>query len=73
MRRVRLFFSRALRAVRALVRDGRIPRPLRFLAAASLLPVPGPFDEAALLLLLVVLALFYRTPLKDAWQTAEPS
>ena len=40
---------RLIRAVRILARDGRIPRPLRWLAAVGLLPVPGPFDEAVLL------------------------
>lgn len=34
-----------LRAVRLVIRDGRIPRPLRWAGALGLLPVPGPFDE----------------------------
>jgi hypothetical protein len=59
-----------LRAVRILVRDGRIPRPLRWLAAFALLPIPGPVDEAALLVLAPLLYVFHREPLRDAWRSA---
>jgi hypothetical protein len=52
--------KRLLRAVKLLTRDGRIPRPLRGLAAFGLLPLPGPVDELALLVVGVVLWLFYR-------------
>jgi hypothetical protein len=62
--------SRTLRAVRLVVGDRRIPRPLRWLGALALLPVPGPFDEAVLLLVAVPLVAFYRRPLRDAWQRA---
>lgn len=58
---------RLLRAVRLLARDGRIPKPLRGLAAFGLLPIPGPFDELALLVVGVVLWLFYRRTLMEAW------
>ena len=61
---------RTLRAVRLLAREGRIPRPLRALVAFGLLPIPGPLDEAALLLVAVVLWLFYRDVLRDAWRRA---
>jgi hypothetical protein len=61
---------RLLRAVRILVRDGRIPRPLRWLAAFALLPIPGPVDEAALLVLAPLLYVFHREPLRDAWRSA---
>jgi hypothetical protein len=69
MRAVR-FFKRTLRAVRLAAVDSRIPRPLRGLAALGLLPIPGPFDEAVLLLVAVPLVLFYREPLADAWKRA---
>jgi hypothetical protein len=59
-----------VRAVRLAAGDERIPRPLRWLAALGLLPIPGPFDEAALLLAAVPLALLYRGPLVDAWRMA---
>jgi hypothetical protein len=64
------FLSHTVRAVRLLARDRRIPRTLRWLIALGALPVPGPFDEALLLVLAVILALFYRAPLRDAWRTA---
>jgi hypothetical protein len=69
------FFRRLIRAVRYAATDSRIPRPLRWLVALGLLPVPGPFDEAVLLLAAIPLGLFYREPLADAWRRSgdEPS
>lgn len=54
------------------VRHGRIPRPLRWLAAVGLLPLPGPFDEAVLLLVAVILFAFYRPQLREAWEQSKP-
>jgi hypothetical protein len=65
--------KRTVRAVRIAATDKRIPRPLRWLAALGLAPVPGPFDEALLLIAGVPVALFYRQPLADAWRRAERS
>jgi len=62
--------ARTIRALRLLARDRRIPRPLRVVAGAALLPIPGPFDEAALLLVAPLLLVFFRTPLRDAWRAA---
>lgn len=62
------FFKRLIRAVRYAATDSRIPRPLRWLAALGLLPVPGPFDEAVLLIAAIPIGLFYREPLTDAWR-----
>jgi hypothetical protein len=53
-----------------LARDGRIPKPLRWIAALGLLPIPGPFDEAILLLVALPLAIFYRGPLREAWHVS---
>ena len=50
--------------------DKRIPKPLRWLAALGLLPIPGPFDEAILLIVAIPLALFYRGPLREAWRAS---
>lgn len=61
---------RTIRAVRILARDGRIPRPLRWLAVLGLAPVPGPFDEAVLLLVAALLFVFYRDSLAEAWREA---
>lgn len=60
-----------MRAVRLLARDGRIPRPVRWLAVIGLLPIPGPVDEAILLLVALVLALFYRDLMREAWAQSE--
>jgi hypothetical protein len=67
----RAFIVRTLRATETLVRDGRIPKPLRWLAAFALLPIPGPVDEAVLLLLAPILFLFYRQPMREAWLSAD--
>ena len=59
-----------IRTVKILAREGRIPRLLRGLAAFGVLPIPGPIDEAALLIVGALLWLFYRQPLRDAWAQA---
>jgi hypothetical protein len=61
---------RLVRATDAVVRDGRIPRPIRWGGAIGLMPVPGPFDEVVLLVVGGVLWLFYRDQLRDAWRGA---
>ena len=68
---MRRFVTRTTRAVKLVVRDGRIPRPLRWGGTLGLLPVPGPFDEAVLLLVGAILWVFYRDQLNEAWQRAE--
>ena len=60
--RVRLW----LRALKTLSRDPRIPRPVRWLLVVSVLPIPGPIDEAVGLLVLGVIAVFWRPVLRDA-------
>jgi hypothetical protein len=64
------FVAHAIRAARLLVTDGRIPRPLRGLVIVGALPIPGPVDEAVLLLAAGVLYAFYREPMREAWQLA---
>jgi hypothetical protein len=71
VRLVLRFIKRTLRAVRIAATDSRIPRPLRWLAALGLAPVPGPIDEVVLLIVAVPLGLFYRRPLVEAWHQAE--
>ena len=61
---------RLVRAARLVAADPRIPRRLRGLAAFGLLPIPGPVDEAVLLVVAAVAWLFYREPLRDAWLAA---
>jgi hypothetical protein len=71
MRSVAPFLKRTARAVRIVLRHGGIPRPIRWLAAFGLAPIPGPFDEAVLLLVALILFLFYRGELQQAWKDAE--
>jgi hypothetical protein len=63
---------RAMRAVRALMRDGGLPRWLRALAAVGVAPIPGPIDEVVLLLVAAILWLGYRDRLRAAWRDAGP-
>jgi hypothetical protein len=72
MKAFRAFTRRTIRATGLVVRDRRIPRPLRWVGGLALLPVPGPFDEAVLLLVAVPLFVFYRRHLRDAWLLADP-
>jgi hypothetical protein len=65
--------SRALRAVRLLARDGKLPRWLRALAAVGIAPLPGPVDEAVLLAVAAILWLGYRDRLRAAWRDAADS
>ena len=62
--------ARLIRAVRILLRDGRIPRPLRWLTAFAVLPIPGPVDELVLLVVAPWLFVFRRQALSDAWRQA---
>lgn len=70
MRAARSFVGRTLRATRLLASDGRIPKPLRWLALLGLMPIPGPVDEAILLLLAPILFVFHRQSMRDAWLKA---
>jgi len=63
--------GRTIRAAKLLARDDRLPRPLRWVLGLSLLPIPGPFDEAVLLVVAVPLFALYRVPMRDAWRRAE--
>jgi hypothetical protein len=64
--------GRLVACVKLLARDSRIPKPLRAAAAVGLMPLPGPLDEVILLLVAIPLLVFYREPLRDAWQRTGP-
>jgi hypothetical protein len=64
------FVRRTARAVKIVVGHRGIPRPLRWLAGLALLPIPGPFDEALLLVVAAILFVFYRHELQQAWKEA---
>ena len=57
--------------MKIVVRDGRIPRPIRWGGALGLAPFPGPLDEVVLLLVGGILWLFYRQQLREAWRQAQ--
>ena len=62
---------RLIRASKNLARDGRIPKLLRGLAAFGVLPLPGPVDEIALLIVgLLMWVVFYRDRVREAWRGA---
>jgi hypothetical protein len=63
--------SRLMRAVRLVLRDGRIPKPLRWLAGFAVLPIPGPVDELVLLVVGAWLFAFRRKELRSAWRLAD--
>jgi hypothetical protein len=68
--RVRALIVRTIRTMKVLARDSRIPKPLRWVAWLGLLPIPGPFDEALLILIAPVFLIFYRQPMREAWSLA---
>jgi hypothetical protein len=71
MRSSAAFLKRTANAVRIVLRNGGIPRPVRWLAAFGVAPIPGPIDEAVLVLVALILFLFYRRELREAWKQAE--
>jgi hypothetical protein len=71
MRDPRLTISRTLRTAKIVIRDERIPRPLRWGGALGLLPVPGPFDEVVLVIVGALLWVLYRDEFREAWDQAE--
>jgi hypothetical protein len=62
--------KRTVRSVQLLLRDNRLPRWLRALATVGVAPLPGPFDEAVLLVVAAILWIGYRDRLRDAWRDA---
>jgi hypothetical protein len=70
MGRAHSFVLRLLRAMKTLARDGRIPKPLRWIAGIALLPIPGPVDEVVLILIAPVFFILYRKPMREAWSQA---
>jgi len=71
MRSSAAFLKRTANAVRIVLRNGGIPRPDRWLAAFGVAPIPGPIDEAVVVLVALILFLFYRRELREAWKQAE--
>jgi hypothetical protein len=59
---------RLLRLLKSLAKDPRIPRPVRWLIVAGLVPVPGPFDEIVLALALLLLAVLRPGIFRTLWR-----
>ncbi len=53
--------------IKFVIKDKRIPKWIKILAAFGLAPIPGPIDEIVLLFVLPILFIFYRPILKEAW------
>jgi hypothetical protein len=70
MERARELGARTIGALKLLARDTRIPKPLRWVAGLALLPIPGPVDEVVLMVVAPILLVFYREPMRRAWQQA---
>ena len=71
MQRVLVLGAQLIRAARLLLTDRRVPMPLRGLLVLGALPIPGPVDEAVLLLAGGLLFAFYRQPMRDAWRQSK--
>jgi hypothetical protein len=71
VRSIRDLIARTIRAMKLIATDRRVPRPLRWIAGIGLLPIPGPVDEAILVLVAPIFVLFYREPMRDAWRRAQ--
>ncbi|HEX3512130.1 MAG TPA: hypothetical protein VHT27_13640 [Solirubrobacteraceae bacterium] len=67
---MRACLRRLIRAAAIVLRDPSIPRPVRGVAAIALLPIPGPVDEAVLLLIAPLLLTAYRRQMRAAWEGA---
>lgn len=70
LQHARTLIMMTIGAMRLIAKDPRIPRPLRWVAGIGLLPIPGPVDEAILVLVAPIFLLFYREPMRDAWRKA---
>jgi hypothetical protein len=71
MRAAKRFIGRGIGAMKLLAHDRRIPRPVRWLLALGLLPIPGPLDEALLLVMAAPVLILYRGPMREAWERAQ--
>jgi hypothetical protein len=62
-----------LRRARALVADPAVPRWVKALLLVGIAPIPGPFDEAALVAALVIVTIAYRQAWRATRQVEAPA
>lgn len=55
------------RAAKHLAHDPNLPRWVRWLGSFGLLPIPGPLDELAVMVVALTCLVFYRSALRDSW------
>lgn len=60
---------RHLRVARCIATDRRVPRWLRGLLIFGILPIPGPVDNVALIVGLLVLAVWHRPLIAEHYRT----
>lgn len=71
LRRVWRWLKRLFRAAVLVIRDQRVPKPLRVvMALGCFVPIPGPFDEMFAALMLGIVWVFWRSVLVEAWENA---
>ena len=63
---MRRSIARSIRATKLIAGDRRIPKPLRWLTRIALVPIPG--FKIVLIVVALLLFVFYREPMRDAWQ-----
>lgn len=62
------FWRHLIRTAKALARDPRIPRWLRWLFAFGLMPIPLLFDELALIIATALMATFHHRTVREVWR-----
>jgi hypothetical protein len=72
VRRALGFLRRVIQTGKRLARDRSIPSWLRWLFVFGVMPVPLFLDEIALVLAVTLMAVFYRSTLRQAWENSRP-
>lgn len=70
MLRVWGFVRHVARAGKALATDRTLPRWLRVVLVVACLPIPGPVDNLVQIGAVVIVAIWYRPALINAWVSA---
>jgi len=60
--------KRLIRTTKELIKEDKLPRWLKIMAAFGIAPIPGPVDEIILFLVAIILIIFYRTLVLTTWE-----